>query len=314
MRDALGRSVDYLRLSVTDRCDLRCVYCMPEGGVPKLDHSQVLSVEETIELVGLVLEETGIRKIRLTGGEPLVRKGLLDIIRGLASLGPEELVLTTNGVRLRAMAAQLADAGIQRVNVSLDSLRDDRLAAITRREVTLDMVTTGILAARNAGLSPVKVNCVVLRGMNDDELLDFLHWSGETGVTVRFIEHMPTMLSSDSFVPAAEMLDRISALGPVHREPENGSTAVLYKVGEDGPEFGIIAPLSEPMCHSCSRMRLTADGVLVPCLASGGGAPLRDLLRKGLQGEIRRLVGVSITNKPESHGGCVGVSMWKIGG
>lgn len=314
MRDALERTIDTLRLSVTDRCNLRCIYCMSEQGIPLVSHSEILSVEEIVRLAGILIDEAGLLKVRITGGEPLVRKGLLEIIRGIASLDLEELTLTTNGVLLAEQAAGLADAGVERVNVSLDSLRDDRLAFITRRAVSLGSIEKAIEAAFLAGLAPVKVNCVVLRGVNEDEMTDFLLWGRSMGVTVRFIEHMPAMLSTETFVPASEMLSRISELGPVRTVEQDGGAASLYSVEGTDIRFGVIAPISEPMCPRCRRIRLTADGTLGPCLASVESIPLKDLLRSGSISEIRHLVRESVLSKPESHGGCSGVSMWKIGG
>jgi cyclic pyranopterin phosphate synthase len=314
MRDSLERTIDTLRLSVTDRCNLRCIYCMPEQGIPLVGHSDVLSVEETVELAGILIDEAGLRRVRITGGEPLVRKGLLEIIRGIAMLDLEELTLTTNGVLLAAQAAHLAEAGVKRVNVSLDSLRDDRLALITRRAVSLGAIEEAIDASFQAGLAPVKVNCVVLRGVNEDEITDFLLWGRSMGVTVRFIEHMPAMLSPESFVPAGEILARISELGPVRTGELDGGAASRYFLEGTDIRFGVIAPISEPMCSSCRRVRLTADGKLVPCLASVDSIPLKDLLRRGSISEIRHRVRESIHSKPESHGGCSGVSMWKMGG
>jgi GTP 3',8-cyclase len=314
MRDMLERTIDTLRVSVTDRCNLRCIYCMSEQGIPLVGHSEILSVEETVELAGIIIGEAGLCRVRITGGEPLVRKGLTEIIRGIASLDLEELTLTTNGVLLAAQAAHLAEAGVKRVNVSLDSLRDRRLSFITRRDVSLGAIEEGIDEAFRAGLAPVKVNCVVLRGVNEDEITDFLLWGRTMGVTVRFIEHMPAMLSEDSFVPAREILSRISELGPVRIGEQDGGAASLYFVEGMDIRFGVIAPISEPMCCRCRRIRLTADGTLVPCLASVESVRLMDLLRSGSINEIRHLVRRSILSKPESHGGCSGVSMWKIGG
>lgn len=314
MRDDLDRVIDTLRLSVTDRCNLRCIYCMAEEGVSLVEHSGILSVEETIDLTRLVISEVGISRIRITGGEPLVRKGLPAIVRGIASLGPEDLSLTTNGVLLAGQAAALADAGLQRVNVSLDSLREERLLAITRRSVPPGVIQEGIDAALSAGLSPLKVNCVVLRDLNDDELPSFLLWGRSMGVTVRFIEHMPTRLSRESFVPAGEMLERIAELGSVRRIEQDGGAATLYEVEGTGIRFGIIAPISQPMCPRCRRIRLTADGTLIPCLASIGGVGLLEAFRSGAFGDVRNLIREAVRTKPDSHGGCAGVSMWRIGG
>jgi len=314
MRDSTGRKIDTLRLSVTDRCNLRCVYCMSEEGVPLMEHSEILSVEETVALAGLLVGELGIRRIRVTGGEPLVRKGLPDIVRGLRSLDLDEISLTTNGLLLGGCAEELAASGVARVNVSLDSLRDERLRTLTRRDIRVEVVEEGIRAARNAGLAPVKINCVVLRGVNDDEPADFLRWAADRDLAVRFIEHMPAMLPGRYFVPASGILAAISGLGEVFRMEDGGGAESVYGIRGTGIRFGVIAPISEPMCGRCRRIRLTSDGVLMPCLASTGGIPLKPLLRRGSVREIADLARDAVLGKPASHGGCAGISMWKTGG
>ena len=314
MIDSRGRDINYLRLSVTDRCNIRCIYCMPESGVPLVSHSDILSVDETIRLCGIIMKAADIRKVRITGGEPLVRKGLLDIVRGVSDLHPGELVLTTNGLLLRSMAKQLAEAGIERVNISLDSLRDDRIKRISRRDISLADIEDAIAAAFDAGLDPVKVNCVVMRGINDDEIGDFIRWSGETGVVVRFIEHMPSRLSEETFVSRDEIIEKASVLGEIVRQSDSG-TAGIYSFGNTGQTFGIIAPFSDPMCSSCSRIRLSALGLLYSCLTEEEGVSLIELLRSDAGDEvISEIVRRAIVSKPDSHGGCVHAKMWKIGG
>ncbi len=314
MRDSKGREINYLRLSVTDRCNIRCIYCMPESGVPLVSHSDILSVDETIRLCGVIMKAAGVRKVRITGGEPLVRKGVLDIVRGISDLNPGELVLTTNGLLLRSMAKQLADAGIERVNISLDSLRDERISRISRRDVNLKDIQDAVAAAFDAGLDPVKVNCVVMRDINDDEIDDFIRWSGETGVTVRFIEHMPSSLSKDTFVSRDEIIDKASVRGEIVRQGDAG-TSGIYSFGNTGQTFGIIAPFSDPMCSSCSRIRLSALGTLHSCLAEERGVSLKELLRNDAGDEaISEIVRRAVMSKPDSHGGCVHAKMWKIGG
>ncbi len=314
MMDSRGREISYLRLSVTDRCNLRCIYCMPEAGIQLVSHDDILSVDETVRLTGIIIRAAGIRKIRITGGEPLVRKGLIGIIRGIAVNRPEELVLTTNGVLLGSMAPQLAEAGVQRVNISLDSLRDDRIRDISRRDVTLKNIRDAITSAFIAGMTPVKVNCVVMNGINDDEIAEFIEWSYDTGVTVRFIEHMPSMLSAETFVSRDEIIKRASVLGEVIRHDDSG-TAGIYTVGNAGLTFGIIAPFSDRMCDSCTRIRLSSRGSLHSCLAQQEGVPFIELLRNNSGDEsITELVRKTIAGKPDSHGGCVHAKMWKIGG
>lgn len=315
MKDSRNREIDYLRLSVTDRCNLRCVYCMPSEGVSLVPRDRVLSVEETVRLTDIVTSALGITKVRITGGEPLVRRGVTDIIRGISSLGVPELVLTTNGVLLEAMAEELAGAGIQRVNVSLDSLRDSRLRRIAGRDLELARVEAGIAAAAGSGMSPVKVNCVVMRGWNDDEIPDFLRWGERMGLTVRFIEHMPSRMQGGVLVSRDGILERAGALGEVERLESDGGTAGRYLVRPAGIVFGIIAPLSDSMCRTCSRVRLSAEGTLYPCLSVDTGTPLRELLRSGSEektiGDAARR---AVFQKPVSHGGCFQTKMWKVGG
>ncbi len=316
MRDSLGRKIDYLRLSVTDRCNLRCVYCMPPSGIPPVSQDDILTIEEMVEATRIVAATTGISKVRITGGEPLVRKGVSDVIRGVASLGFREVTLTTNGILLSEMAGTLAKAGLDRINVSLDSLRDDRLVSITRGNITLAQIEEGIRSAMEAGMKPVKVNCVVLRGWNDDEIADFILWSRNMKVTVRFIEHMPSMLPPDAFVSRDEILERASVLGPIVNLEENrGSTASLHRVGKDGPVFGSIAPLSGHMCTYCSRVRLSATGFLQTCLHRESGISLREMMRNGIPVDVMKAgIRRAVRNKPASGGGCFSTEMWKIGG
>lgn len=314
MRDSLGREIDYLRLSVTDRCNIRCIYCMPESGVPLVSHDDILSVDETVRLTGIIMKTAGVKKIRITGGEPLVRKGILDIVRGISELHPGEFVLTTNGLLLSGMAKQLAGAGIERVNVSLDSLRDERVRSISRRNVSLLDIESAIESAFDEGLDPVKVNCVVMRNINDDEIAEFIRWGGETGVFVRFIEHMPTRLSGDTFVSRDEIIERASVQGKIVRQLDEG-TAGIYSITDTGQTFGIIAPFSDPMCSSCSRIRLSVLGTLHSCLAEEEGVSLIELLRSDRGDEmISDMVRRAVTEKPDSHGGCVRSKMWRIGG
>jgi len=316
MKDDLGRDIDYLRISLTERCNLRCLYCMPEEGVPLVDHGDVLSFEEMFHLAWLMVEHAGITKIRITGGEPLVRQGVVSAVRSLSALSLDELVMTTNGLLLPEFALGLAQAGLHRVNVSLDSLREERLRRITRRDISLGMIERGIRSAVDVGLSPVKVNCVVVRGMNDDELVDFLEWSRNTDVQVRFIEHMPTRLQGNEFVSADEILEKLSAAGGIE-EVETGYTSTdrLFRMVESGTLFGIIAPFSHDMCSRCRRLRLTACGELVTCLSGEKRLDLKGLLRgnvdeAGMVMAIRR----AIEEKPAAHGGCGHVDMWKLGG
>ncbi len=315
MKDRNGREINYLRLSVTDRCNLRCVYCMPESGVPLIDHADILNVEEVVRVVRIINNTVGLSKVRITGGEPLVRRGVLQIIRGISRIGIKELTLTTNGLLLRQMSKHLAEAGIQRVNISLDSLRDHRLKKITRRDTSLHDIEKAIQATFDAGLKPVRINCVVMRDINDDEIPEFLEWGNRTGVTVRFIEHMPSSLNQDIFVSRDEIIEKASLSGTVRRQKDDGGTAGIYTVEGGAATFGIIAPFSDPMCKTCNRIRLSARGMIVPCLASAAEVSIREPVRNGADDEnISRLVRQMVINKPDSHGGCVSAEMWKIGG
>ncbi len=314
MKDSSGREIDYLRLSVTDRCNLRCIYCMPPSGIEAVSHDDILRVEETVRLTEIIKSVLQLRKIRITGGEPLVRRGLTDIIRGVSRLGTE-LALTTNGVLLAEMASELAAAGIQRVNVSIDSLRNDRLSSLSRSDLKLSTIEAGISRAAAAGMVPVKANCVVLRGWNDDEICEILQWGRELGVLVRFIEHMPSMLSPDSFVPRDEILGTASSLGSVRRMGPTRDTATLYSIDDMDIVFGIVATHSQGFCSTCSRIRLSARGVLYTCLSEKDGVPLKDMLRGGAEDkEISRVVRDAVYRKRASHGGCFQTEMWRVGG
>jgi cyclic pyranopterin phosphate synthase len=321
--DRAGRSIDYLRLSVTERCNLRCVYCMPESGIELGGHEDVLDFDETVRAVELISGAVGLRKLRVTGGEPLVRRDLPVLLSMLRDLEVEELCLTTNGVLLEQYAQSLRDSGVTRVNVSIDSLRNDRLARIARRDIRIEQLEAGLDAALDAGLGPVSVNCVVLRGINDDEIQDFMEWSsGRPGVTVRFIEHMPTALPSESFVSMEEILQRVRSSGTgfqrVERSDRAGGTAeAFYAIEGSGTIFGVIAPLSGTMCQRCNRLRLSARGLLFGCLASPATLDIRHLLRRseGIdEALVLRAIAEAVRDKPEGHGGCIRTEMWKIGG
>lgn len=307
MKDSQGRNIDYLRISVTDRCNLRCIYCMPETGVPMLGHDEILSLEEILEIAQLTDSVLDLRKIRVTGGEPLIRKGIVLLVRGLAEIA--ETVLTTNGLLLPEFAESLAEAGLSRVNISLDSLNDGVIARVTRRNVTLKQIEKAIHAAKRAGLEPVKVNCVVLKGINTGELSEMVKWAGDMGVVLRFIEHMPMEGSSCKYYSGDELL---RVLLP-HKFIGSEGTAQLYRTPE-GNVFGLIAPVCTNMCSSCTRLRLTADGSLLPCLAGGKPLHLKEMLRSGSDHEeIKRKIEKLILEKP-LKGRCGGVRMWRIGG
>ena len=296
MLDGCGRTIDYLRLSVTDLCNYRCRYCMPAEGVCKRPHADILSVEELVE-IGQAAVACGVQKIRLTGGEPLVRRGILDICRGLRAIpGLEELCLTTNGSLLPSMAAPLREAGVDRLNISLDTLRPDRFREMTRLG-TLSDVLEGIRAAEDAGFTNLKLDTVLIGGFNDDEIGDFLNLTMDHPWEIRFIELMPMgpcaeweksrFLSVDSVLQRYTTLQEIDAQGVARR----------YRLPGAKGTVGLISPMSHDFCADCRRIRVTADGKLKGCLHSREELPLRGLHGKDLEDAIRR----GILQKPQRH-------------
>ena len=282
--DGFGRVHRDLRISVTDRCNFRCTYCMPAEGLPWTSRDELLTYEELTRVARLCVERFGFDGIRLTGGEPTVRAGLEVLVAQLADLGVD-LALTTNGTRLTTMAPSLVDAGLRRINISLDSLRADRFAEITRRD-ELDVVLAGIDAAVAAGLDPVKINCVAMRGVNDDELVDFADFGRRLGVTVRFIEFMPLDAQGEweraRVLTKAEIVETIAAVHPVEPVPGRGTEpAARFRYLDGKGEFGVIPSVTEAFCDSCDRVRLTADGMLRHCLFATRELDLRALLRSG---------------------------------
>jgi len=310
--DAYNRPISYLRISVTDRCNLRCVYCMPAEGVPWRPHDQVLRYEE-IETIVQAAAELGISKVRLTGGEPLVRLGIAGLVRMIARIpGIDDLAMTTNGILLSRYAAELAEAGLQRVNVSLDTLRPERFRRITRRG-RLEDVLAGIEAAREAGLGPIKINTVVIRGMNDDEVVDLARKTMEAEWwNIRFIELMPvgngsliTEAWEQNVVTARQVREQIeSALGKLEpaKMSVGGGPARYYHLPGAKGTVGFITPISEHFCYRCNRLRLTADGQLRPCLLSDQEIDLRTPLRQGADvAEVKALLLKGIESKPMQH-------------
>ena len=305
MRDAHGRQIDYIRLSVTDRCNLRCTYCMAEE-MEFLPRRDLLTFEE-IETLARHLVVRGIRRIRLTGGEPLVRKGVLELVQRLARLrthGLDELTLTTNGTRLPEMAQDLFDAGVRRINISLDTLRRDRFAELTRRD-EFERVVSGIDAARDAGLA-VRINAVAMRGTNDDEMRDLLAWCGARGLDLALIEAMPLgEVSVDR--PAAhlpldavrEELERHFTLVPsLHR---TGGPARYFDVAETGTRIGLITPLSNNFCAGCNRIRISATGTVYGCLGHDQKVELRDIVRAGGEAALDEALERLLAGKPLRH-------------
>ncbi|HEX9991390.1 MAG TPA: GTP 3',8-cyclase MoaA [Acidimicrobiales bacterium] len=303
--DGFGRVHRDLRISVTDRCSFRCTYCMPADGLPWLPREDLLTFEEIERVARLLVERHGISAIRLTGGEPTVRAGLPTLVGMLAGLRvggdgpPVDLSLTTNGASLRLLAPDLVAAGLRRVNVSCDSLRRDRFAELTRRDA-LDRVLDGIDGAIEAGLAPVKVNVVVMKGVNDDEVLDFAEFGRERGVTVRFIEYMP--LDADGrwtggqVLAAEEIVAAIDAVHPIEPVVRGSAPAERYRYVDGRGEVGVIASVTRPFCGDCDRVRLTAEGALRSCLFAVDEHDLRSLLRSGagddeLSAVVERAVG-----------------------
>lgn len=282
--DALHRPLGSLRLSVTDRCNLRCAYCMPEANYDWVPAPQLLTFEELDAVVG-AFSRLGVKKVRLTGGEPLLRRELPNLVSMLAARGLDELALTTNGVLLRAQARALKDAGLQRLTVSLDTLDPERFRALTRRD-SHAQVLDGLEAALESGFGGVKLDMVVMRGVNDDELVPMVEFARHRGVEVRFIEYMDvggaTRWSAAQVVSRAEILARLTqAMGPVLAVGERGSAPAERFRLSDGTVFGVIASTTAPFCGACDRARLTADGQLLTCLYAREGMDLRALVRSG---------------------------------
>jgi cyclic pyranopterin phosphate synthase len=305
MQDSFGRRIEYLRISVTDKCNLRCVYCMPEQGLPWLKHEQILRYEEIARIVE-VMAGMGLRSVRLTGGEPLVRRDVVELVRLIKKI-PEitDISLSTNAVLLAPLAAELRAAGVNRLNISLDSLRPDRIDAIARRAGTHSAIFEGLDAAQDVGFEPLKINVVVMRGRNDDELEDFARATIERPWHVRFIEVMPVGenlgISAREYVSAPEMLSRvrsIAELAPIEGPPGNGP-ATYFQYRNARGTVGVITPMSHNYCDRCNRMRLTADGQLRPCLFGEIQTNLRDPLRSGE--DIEALIRHTLTIKPERH-------------
>ncbi|MGQ0644758.1 MAG: GTP 3',8-cyclase MoaA [Elusimicrobiota bacterium] len=305
--DGFGRKIDYLRLSVTDRCNLRCVYCLPEFYQGQSPPAEVLTDGEVVRLAE-IFSGLGFSKIRITGGEPLVRPGLPELIRGIAGVpGVSDIALSTNGTLLPALAEDLARSGLKRVNVSLDSLRPDRFAAITRRG-KLASVLEGVEAALAAGLSPVKINVVVVRGMNEDEIPDFVRLARDRPLHVRFIELMPMgetgFFTPERRVPLEEILERAGGLQPLPPVdwPRGHGPARYYRQEGARGTVGVISALSCGFCSSCNRVRLSARGSLVPCLDGAEGADLRTPLRAGAGPDaLKEMILQVIRKKPERH-------------
>lgn len=333
MKDSHGRVIDYLRISLTDRCNYRCIYCMPEEGVESLRHKDILSLEE-IERVVHVAADMGIKRFRLTGGEPLVRKGVVDLVRAIHDTpGVRDVSLTTNGSLLPKMAGELKAAGLSRVNVSLDTLDPEQFAFITRKG-QLHEALDGIEAALTAGFDPVKLNAVVVRSLKQD-VFAFARMSLDRPLHVRFIEYMPVGESSGScgcgwgeedVVPTEELIETINeqaraaglgALVPANKHKPNGGGPARYFEFEGAQgTVGFISPLSRHFCSECNRLRLTADGKIRPCLFSDEEYDVRAALREGTDEDVRAVFMQALGAKPDDHHDKVGTDrkMSQIGG
>lgn len=318
MKDSFGREINYLRISVTDLCNLRCRYCMPQEGIPKLPHENVLSVEE-IETLAKAFVNLGINKIRLTGGEPLVRRGILDIVERIGKLeGVKDFAITTNGVLLKNLAQELKNRGLKRVNISLDTLKEEKYKYITRIGNIKD-VLEGIEAAKKVGLTPIKINTVLVRGFNDDEIEDLARLTEREEIDVRFIELMPIgeALKNESikYISNQIVLEKLPELIPLEKK-DPSSPALYYKLPNAKGRIGLINPISCKFCKYCNRVRLTAQGKMKLCLHSDEEVDLKEALRKGQ--DIESIIIDAINRKPESHqlerGQYITKKMYQIGG
>ena len=302
--DKFGREINYLRISVTDRCNLRCIYCMPSCGIISKPHEDLLSFEEIARVVRAAAR-LGIDRIRLTGGEPLVRKGLVGLVRSLNKIdGIKDISMTTNGVLLKEYASELKEAGLKRVNISLDSLRGDRYRAITRHGL-LDDVLDGINESLKVGFSPVKINALLLDDVDDNEIGRFLRLTIENEISVRFLEFMPVnsfyrptnFVSSKAVMDAAKRFDMVEETEVLGEGP-----AKVYKFKNALGTFGLISPMSDKFCANCNRLRLTSDGFLKPCLHSNMKVDLRTSLRRGRgMDEIVKLIKLAADIKSKEH-------------
>ncbi len=297
--DKFSRNINYLRMSVTDRCNLRCKYCMPENGVPdKLPHEEILRNEEFLQIADAAAA-AGITKIRLTGGEPLVRKGLIELVAGIASMNFQDFAMTTNGILLAKNAEVLKASGLHRVNISLDTLQEDRFNDLTGF-YGLDNVLEGIDAAKKAGLNPVKINMVVIKGFNDDEIMDFIEFAMFENVEVRFIELMSIGGTSEwakgRTIPNSDIIRNIDGLVS---EPDENSVSQKYFLKESGAAIGFISPHEKDFCLRCNKLRLSSTGKLFPCLHNSTFIDIKTPLRTG--DDISKIFYQAVQQKPEKN-------------
>jgi GTP 3',8-cyclase len=309
LTDTFGRTATDLRVSLTDRCNLRCSYCMPAEGLDWLPNDEVLTDDEVVRLITIAVDRLGVREVRFTGGEPLLRRGLVDIVRRTSRLDPRpETSITTNALGLTRTAAALAEAGLDRVNVSLDTVRRETFKTLTLRDRLHDVIA-GLEAAAAAGLGPVKVNAVLMRDVNDDQAPELLRWCIERGYQLRFIEQMPLDAqhgwSREAMVTAAEIFESLDSeflLEPAD-EPRGSAPAELFTVNGGTATVGVIASVTRPFCGDCDRVRLTADGQVRNCLFAREESDLRGALRGGAgDDEIADRWRVAMWNKRAGHG------------
>ena len=325
MIDKHSRKISYLRVSVTDLCNLRCVYCMPPGGSELSRKEEILSLEEILKLVkhGVSL---GVNKIRITGGEPLVRKGIISLVNQIAEIkGIDDIAMTTNGVFLKEFATQLKSSGLSRLNISLDTMREDRFAEITRGGNIAD-VFDGVEAVLKAGFKGTKMNAVVMRGDNDDEIHDFVRYIMERDIELRFIELMASgwkdMVDEDRFMPTSEIMERVRGVGELvpDKQRVGGGPATIYRIKGALGSIGFISAVSKPFCKTCNRLRLTSDGKLRSCLLTGGEVDIKDILRSSnldeteMQDRLTEAFFRVTDMKPIVHSGRNRAVMNQIGG
>lgn len=307
LSDAFGRDHTYLRISLVEQCNLRCRYCMPEDGLVWTPDEQLLTVDEIKRLARLFVAQ-GVTKIRLTGGEPLLRQGVEDIATYIGGLdGVATLGITTNGLLLAKKMERLQAAGVNLLNISLDTLRADRFESMTRRK-GFDLVMKAIDSAIEKGFDPVKINCVVMRGVNDDELLDFVAWTRDLPIEVRFIEFMPfdgNQWDDSYLLPYQEMIDRIQVHFPLERLPDGpNETSKTFKVRGHRGMIGFITSMTEHFCEGCNRLRITADGNLKVCLFGRAEVSLRDAMRSGItDAELLDIISAALGRKRARHAG-----------
>ncbi len=309
MLDKYSREINYLRVSITDRCNLHCVYCRPKKGISLQGHEDILRYEEIIRVVSLAVR-MGLIKVRVTGGEPLVRRGCVDFLAALKKIdGLQDISLTTNGILLDEFAQSIFDAGIQRVNVSLDSLDKDKYFRITNGG-NLDAVLRGVIRAEAVGFSPIKINTVLIKGFNDDEALDFAKLAAEKPFQVRFIELMPmgktTLDYGEDYMPTSQLIEKISRRYGLEqlksKKNKSDGPARIFRIKGGAGEIGFINPVSEHFCATCNRLRLTSDGKLRACLLNETEIDLKKALRENCSdAELEKLIWDAVLLKPRQH-------------